>query len=193
MKGEARQIDWAEVKERLARAAGHRSGEERARRALQERARALAVPPSTEVRRVEAAVAFEAAGGRFALAADRVLRVERARPPAPLPGAPRFVLGLVPVAGRPWLLLDVAALLGPAPPRTSPPRWAVLLAAPRAEMALAADAVQLMDLAPDELHPTPDPERVRRGLTADARLVLDAAALLDRAAALLRGPGGPTP
>jgi chemotaxis signal transduction protein len=111
---------------------------------------------------------------------DAVLRVERLDRIARVPAADPAVLGLVNLAGHPCPVLDVPALLGAAPP--APRRWAIVLGRRAAELALAADAVEIGRVPHEGVLPAAGgPPRL--GLTADARVVLDAAALLGEEAA----------
>jgi purine-binding chemotaxis protein CheW len=61
-------------------------------------------------------VLFTAAGQTLALPAAAVLQVLRMAAPAPAPGAPAHVRGILDVRGELFAVLDVAARLG-APPR----------------------------------------------------------------------------
>lgn len=146
---------------------------ERARRVLAQRARALAVPPPAPAGETLELVAFEAGPERFAIAVGAVLRVERVGAVARVPGAGPEVIGVLSVDGRPCPLVDAPALLGAAP-AGAPRRWAVVLGERAPEVALAADAVDLLRVLRAELAGAPPP---RLGITADARVVLDGAAL----------------
>jgi hypothetical protein len=77
--------------------------------------------------------------------------------------------------GRPCLLLDVPVLLGVATVAPAPRKWAVVLGRGTPELALAADAVGIDEVPRALLGGEPPP---RLGVTADARVVLDPAALL---------------
>jgi purine-binding chemotaxis protein CheW len=177
-------IDWDAVKARLAAAGARRDGAERAQKTLAERARLLAQPPALAGYARVAAVALDAGGERYAVVGGALLRVERAPAPARLPGAPAFVLGVVPLAGRPLALVDLPALLGGGAPRATPAAWAVVLGGGRAALAVAADAVALAEVAPEGLHRGfADADGLRLGLDDDGRLVVQAQAVLARARA----------
>lgn len=147
---------------------------ERAARVLADRARALAPPAEDRDDRSLPVVAFEAGPERYGLTMDSVLRVERVGAVARVPGAARGIIGVVSVDGRPCPLVDVAALLGgtaaPGPAR----RWAIVLGRRSPELALAADTIDLAAV-PGGLSGGAPP---RLGTTADARVVIDATALL---------------
>lgn len=156
-------------------AARGQSEPEHAARILAERARRLAAPPEPPAEDAFPAVAFEAGAERYAIGMEHVLRVERASSVARLPGAAREVLGVTIVEGRPCPLVDAPALLGGAAPPDAPRRWLVVLGRRGPELALAADAVDLVRIERGGLHPARPP---RLGTTADARLVLDGGALV---------------
>lgn len=147
--------------------------EQRARRVLAQRARALARrPPEPEGEPLDL-VAFEAGPERYAVPVDAVLRVERVAALARVPGAGPDVIGVLSVDGRPCPLVDAPALLGGST-AVAPRRWAIVLGERSPEVALAADAVDLLRVSRGELRPGAPP---RLGVTADARVVLDGAAL----------------
>ena len=150
------------------------SGREREARVLAARARALAAPPPAPPEDVIATIAFDAGAERFALSMDVVLRIERPGRVARVPGAAPEILGVILVDGRPCPLVDVPTLLGAAA-TPAERRWAVVLGRRSPELAVAADTVDLLDVARARLVPARPP---RLGTTADARVVLDGAALL---------------
>jgi chemotaxis signal transduction protein len=160
--------------------------EERAARVLAARARALAVRPGEAGEELVATLAFDAGGERYALPLGAALRVERVAGVARVPGSPAGYVGLVNLHGKPCPLVDVPALLGVPGAAPAARRWAVVLGARAAELALAADAVEIEGVPRARLHAAGGP---RLGVTADARVVLDPAALL--AAPAGEGAGGP--
>jgi chemotaxis signal transduction protein len=147
--------------------------DQRARRVLAQRARALAVPPASPPGESLDLVAFEAGPERFAIPVGAVLRVERVTALARVPGAAPEVIGVLSVDGRPCALVDAPALLGAAR-ATAPRRWAIVLGERSPEVALAADTVDLLRVLRVELSAAGPP---RLGITADARVVLDGAAV----------------
>lgn len=158
----------------------HESADEaRVARLLAERARALAVPPAAAPGETVPGLAFTAGADRFVVTLDGVLRVERVGAVARVPGVGAGVLGAIRVEGRPCALVDVPALLSGAPP-APPRRWAIVLGRRVPELALSADGVDLVHLPAARVRRGAGP---RAGITADAALVLDAAALLAPAAA----------
>jgi chemotaxis signal transduction protein len=147
------------------------SERDRVERVLAERTRALAVPLEAATEQALRVVAFEVGAERYAITMDAVLRVERVGAIVRIPGAAADVIG---VDGRPCPLLDVPALLGAAaagPAR----RWAIVLGRRVPEVALAADTVDLDQVVGARLDARRPP---RLGTTADARVIMDGAALL---------------
>jgi hypothetical protein len=158
--------------------------EEPAARILAARAERLAAPPPAPGEAALAALAFDAGAERYAVPLAAVLRVERAVGFARLPGAPPGHLGLVNLDGRPCPLVDVPALLGVPGAAPAPRKWAVVLGGRAPDVALAADAVGIEQVPLDLLGGAAGP---RLGVTADARVILDPAALLGDAAEGERG------
>lgn len=146
----------------------------RAARVLAERARALATPPPAPAPESVPGLSFAAGADRYVVTLEGVLRVERIGRVARVPGTGRGVLGAVSVDGRPCALLDVPAWLSgavPAPPR----RWAIVLGHRAPEVALSADAVDLVRLPVACLRLDGGP---RAGTTEDAAVILDGGAVL---------------
>ncbi len=160
------------------------SEERRAARLLAARARDLAAPAPrmAEGEQLEV-VAFEAGSERYAVTLGAVLRVERAFAFARVPGAAADVIGVLSIDGRPCPLVDAPALLGGGA-AAGPRRWAIVLGRRAAELALAADTIDLLRVPRAELHGAAPP---RLGTTGAARVILDGAALLGDEPA---GPGG---
>jgi chemotaxis signal transduction protein len=162
------------------------SERDRVERVLAERTRALAVPLEAATEQALRVVAFEVGAERYAITMDAVLRVERVGAIVRIPGAAADVIGVFSVDGRPCPLLDVPALLGAAaagPAR----RWAIVLGRRVPEVALAADTVDLDQVVGARLDARRPP---RLGTTADARVIMDGAALLP--ADVPRRTGDPT-
>jgi len=177
-----REIDWAAVRERLAPRA---QDPRRAERVLAERARALAAPPPRELaREALATLAVDAGGERYALPLTAVLRVELTGAVARIPGAPPGVAGVANLQGTALPLLDLPALLALPGATAERRRWSVVLGRRGPELAIAADALELVDVPRERLAPAGP----RLGVTCDGRVVLDAEAILRPAAAA--APGG---
>jgi purine-binding chemotaxis protein CheW len=179
-------IDWAALKERLARAAEPADARPSARAAvLAARAEALArrtpaAPPAAEVE----VVVFTLGGERYALPSAHVREVAAAPALARLPGAPAFVLGLANLRGEVVDVLDLRPFLGAAAAPTSAASRLLVLGGDRPELAVWADAVEaLQRVDAGALRPAPDaPARTRpeyvRGLDPSGVALLDGDALL---------------
>jgi chemotaxis signal transduction protein len=138
---------------------------------------------------------FRAGARRFAVFREEVEALGENLLPAPLPFAPRAVLGVVALRGRVRTALDPLKLT-PAPAGTAddppaassqPPRLFVALAGDE-QLALAGDAAEeSLTISTDELRPAPGADSPARGLVtheAAEITVLDPARLFDAA---LRG------
>lgn len=117
-------IVWAEVRARLAamdqspatRALGGEGPLYEAM--LDERARALAELPPVQDQFRDDVLEMAGQSGRWALVVAAVARVEALGPCTPVPGTVAPTMGLVPVGGDRYLLVDADALgAGQAPPR----------------------------------------------------------------------------
>ena len=134
---------------------------------------------------------FRAGARRFAVFRDEVEATAEALRPAPLPSAPRAVVGVVALRGRVRTALDPLKLFAaagaaddssPAPAR--PPRLFVALAGDE-QLALACDSEEeSFTISTDELRPDPDPDSPARGLFthgASEVTLLDPSRLFDAA------------
>lgn len=122
----------------------------------------------------EQAVAIELSGVR---------EVRLYRTVMPLPLAQRFVLGIVSLHGRMLPVLDLAALLA-LPPEAVPSRHLVVLGSDRAAFAVPVGevrgvaAISLAEAAHAAASLTEDRAELVKGVTPDARLVVDYERLL---------------
>lgn len=186
-----RRIDWDEARRRLARAAGateaaSRLSPERAREVLDERARALARVPSAAPRAseiLEAAI-FALGNERYGVETRFVREVVRLTDFTPLPGAPAFLAGVMNLRGEIVALIDLRAFFAlPARGLTDLAR-VLVLGDGRAEFGVLTDAAEeVVALRVEDVHPPPESavgvgREYLRGVTADALIVLDGAALL---------------
>lgn len=181
-------IDWAALKERLARSAeALERGREPAEvlEVLAARARALAPPAVPEIAPGEPALTFRLGAERYALPTALVREVVRPPRLARLPGAPAFLVGIGNVRGEVVDVVDLRGLLGAAPADADPAHCQLLLLGrDRTELALRVDAVLALgavDAAALQQAPE-SPARVRpeyvRGMTPDGILLLDGLTLL---------------
>lgn len=181
-------IDWAALKERLARAAEALDARPDpatraavlARRSEALAARTATVRPAAELE----VVVFTLGAERYAMPAAVVREVAPAPALARLPGAPAFVLGLANLRGEVVDVVDLRPFLGAAAAPRSPASRLLVLGAERAELAVWADAVDaLARLDAAALRPAPEaPARTRpeyvRGLDPAGLALLDGDALL---------------
>lgn len=187
-KKRATAIDWDEVRRRLNAAAerSQRGIEARDRAVLQERARVLARPLTDELaatNRLELVI-FTLTGERYALESRCVLQVVKLQDLVRMPGAPDHLLGLTNLRGEILPVFDLRALLGLSRARLDDLSRLLVLGDGEPELGILADAVlELERRRPDELLAAAEPIAradmpYLRGVTADALVVLDGAALL---------------
>jgi purine-binding chemotaxis protein CheW len=200
----AAEIDWQQLRDRLARA--RRATEEslglppeRARAVMEERALALArVPPRPpDAAEVLEVVTFGLAGGRYAVETRHVREVVRCAALTAVPGAPDVLAGLVNLRGEVLAVFDVCRLLGLAGRAPAEPSRVIVLGGERAEFGVPADAVhEVTALLTGEVHEAPAPLAGRdglRGVTARGLVILDGAALLRDGRLFIDESEEPTP
>jgi purine-binding chemotaxis protein CheW len=140
--------------------------------------------PPTAAEVVEVAV-FAVDDERYAVETGHVRRVVRREGITPIPGAPEALAGVVNLRGEVLAVFDLRALVGLPRREVTATTHVVVLGADRDELGLVADAaVEVRHLRLDAIHAPPGsvegPARqLLRGVTADALIVLDGAALLD--------------
>lgn len=185
----ATEVDWVDVRRRLADAAIRDLDAltaERAEAVLAQRARALAATAEPVVDRsagIDVVVVW-VADERYAVAAACVVRVVGGADIAPVPGAPPILLGVMNLHGEVLPVFDPRRLLGLTGQAPSETAKVVVLGSDGAELGLLVDAAdQVMRLAGDQLHTAPDslaPERreLLQGVTQDGVIVLDGPKLL---------------
>ena len=160
--------------------------EEADRAVLTARARALAREmPAPDLAERIAVVPFTLGGSAYAVEILLVREVVDAGSIAPVPGARPEFLGVTTYRGEMLGVIDLRVALGLAARPVAAPR--LLIIGDRGPViGLLADAVEdPLDVATATLLRSPGGHRLVRGMTADARLVLDGAVLL-------AGPGGTT-
>jgi chemotaxis signal transduction protein len=178
-------FDWEALRRRLDAAAGEGEGEGHDAAAeaavLEARALALARPATAEGGDAMALPGLVFRRGRegFAVPLDDLAEVRRGAGVTILGGAPPPVVGIVGWRGRVLTVIDVAA--EPSPPREE--GALLVVGSPRLRVAIVADEVEeVVDVGGERLLPAPPGGSARgeiaRGVTADAVLVLDVAALL---------------
>ena len=180
-------VDFAEVRRRLERAtsdAGKLSPEQ-AHELLERRARALAQKPAQPraVRWLEL-LRFKLAGEHYAIDSSCVLQVLALSDLTRMPGAPAHLLGVTNLRGQVLPVFDLRVLLGVVRPALCDMTRLLVLGKDEAELGILADAVEeISAIDPAQVLQPSQPlsglERACvRGVTADALIVLDGAALL---------------
>lgn len=160
---------------------------DRARAVLEERARRLARPlasagPSDDLE----VVTFTMAGEMYAVESRYVLEACRPAGVTPLPGVAAPVIGVTARRGELLVLLDLRGAMGAAaaaPPVAADSGRILVLGEERRAIGVVTDSVQeLRRLPAAEVRAVSDSPIVDRkyvrGITADAILVLDGAALI---------------
>jgi purine-binding chemotaxis protein CheW len=180
-------IDFAEIRRRLEHAVSDaaRLSPEQAHELLERRARALAQKPDDdgEVHELEL-LCFQLAGERYAIDTASVLQVQALSELTRMPGAPEHLLGVTNLRGQVLPVFDLRALLGVARPPLCDMTRLLVLGESEAELGILADvADEIIALDPAQVLPPSQPlhglERACvRGVTRDALVVLDGAALL---------------
>lgn len=164
-------------------------------RRLAERARLLARPPAAP-RTGEAieALCFSLGEERYAIETRLVREVARFRDFAVVPGAPEVLVGVTSLRGEILPVFDLRPLLGLARNRLNDLSRAIVLESDGERIAVLADEVRetvevpLAGLVAPATLPEGMERALLRGVTADALVVLDGAALL-RDRRLLPAPG----
>jgi purine-binding chemotaxis protein CheW len=200
---EADDIDWTLARERLARAL--RATEEsdaptpeQSREILRERARKLAEPIEHDNADADeiAVVVFSLGQERYAVEARFVHEIVRGVDITPLPETPAFVAGAAKLRGEIHSIFDIHSLLGLPSMRSTSSAPIVALGNRRIEFGILADEVhEIVQLASADILPPPllkDEEGSRRvrGVTKDALVVLDGAALLEDERLYVGNTGG---
>jgi purine-binding chemotaxis protein CheW len=180
-------VNWADLRGRLAEAAGASTGEPSPtarRRTLDERARALARPPDAPPPAdTLTLVTLSMSGETWGVDARSVWDGFRVVGFAPLPGAAPPVVGVVPWRGSILTVLDLRPELGiPAGP-PGELAFGVVVGQDAPTVGLLVDGVHdIVVLDPGDLRDPPqgvaDERGIVRGVTPAAVLVLDVAPLL---------------
>lgn len=160
--------------------------DEQTARILRERAARAARVSSADVD--EGAVleifVFSLSEERFALETRYVHEVLRAQAFEPIPGAPDYVVGITNLRGEVLALVDMRRLLSIRTAGLDDNAWIVVLGGEHRELGILADAVHNVQRLPRAQARTAGgifggDDNVVLGITADALIVLDGAALLN--------------
>lgn len=187
----AEPVDWAAVRERLARAqAATASALElspaRARAVMDERARLLARAPAEGKAPSEVlqTLTFVLGPERYAVEAKQVREIARLVDFTAVPGAPEFLLGVMNLRGEILAIADLRTFFGVPQQGLTDLARVVVLGVERAEIGVLADEThELRSLPLAEILEPPDSvagigREYLLGITKDALIVLDAARLL---------------
>jgi purine-binding chemotaxis protein CheW len=183
-------LDPRQLRERLARAvaateASLQLSPEQAARVLQERAAALArpaLPPTGD--RVLEVVVFSLADENHALESRHVREVVRFVGCTPVPGGPDFLVGVINLRGDVLAVFDLRRFFGVESSPAGDFTRVVVLGEDRAEFGVLADAVrEIQIIRTEEILEAPGSVAGAgrdwlRGVTRDALVILDGAALL---------------
>jgi purine-binding chemotaxis protein CheW len=185
-------FNWEAAKQRLSEVARvldqmQELSPEQAKKLLDERARALARVPALppDSREVIEVIVFGLSGGRFAVETRFVREVLRSFVSTPVPGRRDFLIGVTNLRGEILAVMNLSSFFNLDTTATSDQRpWLLVLGTERAEFGIVAhEVVDVRMLRLDEIHPPPGSITgvaldCTRGVTADAVIVLDGAALL---------------
>lgn len=156
-------------------------------RLLQDRARALARPIARFADKGDPAVTFTLARERYMVESRYVHAAFRLRQLVRIPGATLPVVAVTRWRGDVLTLIDIRSLVGAPTGALDDLAVVIILGGDRPEFGLLADALEEpMRIAPEDVLPLQSrrsaegDREVVRGVTRDARLVLDAPALLAR-------------
>ncbi|MBI2401585.1 MAG: purine-binding chemotaxis protein CheW [Gemmatimonadetes bacterium] len=159
--------------------------DDRPQEVLAARAQALARPPALEVPRDQLRLlTFSLSGERYAIELRHVVEVFRLSSLSPLPRAAAPTLGLTAWRGELLPVLDLRQILETPARGLDDLGFAIVLGEERAPIAVLADALDdILSTAPERVRPAPEGVAVHRdyvrGVTEDARLVLDGERLLE--------------
>lgn len=183
--------DWEAVRKRLAevRAATEAAlalSPDGAWALLDERAKVLARPPpeTPAAGEILNVVTFRLASERYAIETRYVREVVRLEDFTPIPGAPEFVLGVTNLRGDVLAIIDLRRFLGAGAQGLTDLARIIVLGDDQPEFGLLADQAEaLASLPSDEVLEPPESvagigRRHLRGVTKEALIVLDGAALL---------------
>lgn len=185
-------IDWQAVRERMARTEAALTkalvlSPERAKELMDERARALARQAGEGIAAGEMLEVLTFALGRehYAIEARFVREVTRLVEFTPVPSAPEFIVGIINLRGEVLAVVDLRKFFDGEKKGLTDLSRVVVLGTAEAELGVLADSVYALDHLP-AASILDAPESVAgigrqylRGVTREALIVLDGAALLE--------------
>ena len=159
---------------------------------LRTRARALARPldDDADAGHLVEVVTFELGGGRYALDLGLLQRIVRLEHLAPVPHAPPFVVGVVPLRGMPLPVLDIGRFLAAATGSSPEDRgWLLVLGQGPDALGVPSSSIPVTaTVDPAELVATDtDPGDWVRGVTDDGTVWLDGQRILDDPRLVVQG------
>jgi purine-binding chemotaxis protein CheW len=182
------EIDWPDFRRRIAQAfeGGDRLSPEQSRKILQARAGRLAAAPIADVPAQEtiAVLPFRLGREKYGIETRFAREVIRLTSFTAIPGAPDFLVGVANLRGEILPVFDLMRFFGFASSGLMDRSRVIVVGAAASEFGIIADTVQeVTDLARDAFvaDSAIAPERGRdciRGVTPDATIVLDGAALI---------------
>ncbi|MBW3670459.1 MAG: chemotaxis protein CheW [Acidobacteria bacterium] len=183
-------IDWKSLRERLETALSSSPERERTEdlERLERRTRLLAARLEPAVEREDDLdlVVFRLGNETYAIESHYVLEIVRLSDLTAVPGAPEYVRGVMNRRGEVLLIVDLRGLLGIATANREPSEGGnvIVCGADAVELGLLVDEADELRLLPGDgvrdgaTLRAPTSSELIRGVTADAMLVVDAAALL---------------
>jgi len=186
------EIDWPAFRGKVAQAFESSRGAlqpstEQAKKILEERARRLALSPVESGRRVEAieVLPFRLGREQYGLETRFAREVVRLTDFTAIPGAPNFLIGVANLRGEIVPVFDLMLFFGFASQGLMDRSRVIVTGTAGADFGIIADSVQEVSSLPLEAFvPNPIFEGARgreciQGITRDAMIVLDGAALAD--------------
>lgn len=189
MSSEGKERDWAQLRAQLSQLSSEpvlADDPLRAASILEERARLLARPIASHANAPDISViVFSVHGERYAIELAFVRETVRSNGTTRVPGTPDWFVGVESLRGEMVAVVDLGRLLGvPSVARHDAPTWLIVIGEQESEFALCCNeiaevvALPLAQIVPPPTAATADGKGDIRGLTQDAIVVLDAAALL---------------
>lgn len=183
-------FDWDDAKRRLRQLAesldpARHNSVERARQILDQRARELAVALESDADQLDSIeiLTFQMGGELYALETVFVLELTRVTTLTKVPDCPAFVQGITNLRGDVLAIIDLCTFFQMASELQEQP-WMLVLGDDRPEFGIViGNAIDVCSINICDIHPTSvslsNVQRdLLRGVTEDAMLVLDGAALL---------------
>jgi len=199
-----RTTDWPELHRRLARSREGieglvEPGRKQQERVLRERTLSLAkaaawsaqvLPEREEI----AALVFQAGGERYAFEATHVSLVLSMSPVTPIPGVPKFVVGIVAAQGEVLTVIDLRVLLDLPLASLAEPKSIVVLKGAAMEFGVLAEEILGMERYPAAALTQGSPALTNndalylKGVTPDRTAILNAEQLLSESSPVIATP-----